>query len=76
MQKLSVTPTAPEVPEVAPEVQQPEAVVPSNFKDRTPSNWVIRPEEGNIISAANSVSSELFRGTITEFNSLMRPAGV
>jgi len=80
-----ITPATPEEPlsptlapeNAAPAVQDlPKAITPAHFKDRTPSNWVIRPEEGNIISAANSVSGELFRGTIAEFNNLMRPTGV
>lgn len=42
------------------------------FRDRIPANWVITQEEDGSISARNSNSQEVFKGTVAEFNSKLR----
>lgn len=45
--------------------------VESSFKDKTPSNWSIKPTEDGIEARSNS-TGETFVGTIIEFNQKLR----
>jgi hypothetical protein len=46
-------------------------VRPAPFSDRIPSNWDIEMD-GDVIRARNTVSLEVFRGTMAEFNDRLR----
>ena len=42
------------------------------FKDtRVPSNWVINSSEGEVITATNVVTKNIFTGTVDEFNAFL-----
>lgn len=42
------------------------------FKDtRVPSNWVISSSEGEVITATNVVTKDIFTGTVDEFNAFL-----
>lgn len=43
-----------------------------SFNDKIPANWIITVDSSDEISAVNTNSKEIFKGTIEEFNKLMR----
>lgn len=59
---------------VTQEPEQPpvtQTAVEGAFKDKTPSNWYIKPTEDGIEARSNS-TGETFVGSIAEFNQKLR----
>lgn len=42
------------------------------FKDKTPANWIILVDSDDSIMATNTNTRETFKGSIEEFNKLLR----
>jgi hypothetical protein len=51
---------------------EPKVVVAVSFEDNTPCNWVITPEDDDIVTAVNNVTGERFTGTMEAFNEAMK----
>jgi hypothetical protein len=56
----------PVVPKEQPVIEQPFSV-----RERVPSDWEINPE-GDIIVARNSSTARIYKGTVADFNKLLR----
>ena len=54
-----------------PVVETVSAEVRRGFSDRNPSNWDI-VQSGSGVSCRNSVSGEVFEGSVADFNALLR----
>ena len=63
-------------PVVTPEAQQVDlfAIFKANDANYKPANWVLTPdeEEEEIVNGRNLVTGMTFRGTVPEFNGLIR----
>ena len=46
-------------------------IEPKTFRNKVPANWTIIAV-GDLIEATNTMSNETFKGTIEEFNALLR----
>lgn len=72
---MSLTvPTQPAVVvEQAPVVEFKPKAAPSKLSRKVvPSDWNIRPGEGEMITATHVVTGEIFEGEISEFNTFLK----